>query len=190
MKKIVIMGDSIAAGFFEGEVTNLLNEYVLETLTGMGFPDYTVVNLGERGASTTTALEQLPKAVAENPDFIALNVGINDALNDGQNIQGYGENLKKMIASFPAEKVILVGPSWVDFTIRTTGDKETLLKYIAMAKDIAQETGVNYIDMYHHMSVYPEPEEFLQSDGLHPSKFGYHLLGALIARDIKNKLLG
>ncbi|WHA09486.1 SGNH/GDSL hydrolase family protein [Enterococcus montenegrensis] len=190
MKKIVIMGDSIAAGFFEGQVTDLLNEYVTDTLTGMGFPDYTVVNLGERGASSTTALEQLPKAEAENPDFVAINVGINDAINNRENVKEYGENLKKMITAFPAEKVILVGPSWVDLTIKTAGNKETLVKYIAMAKDIAQETGVNYIDMYHHMEVYPDPAEFLQSDGLHPSKFGYHLLGALIARDIKNKLLG
>ncbi|BCA86823.1 esterase [Enterococcus saigonensis] len=190
MKKIIIMGDSIAAGFFEGKVTNLVDEYVTETLTGMGFADYTVVNLGERGASSTTALEQLPKAKAENPDFVVINVGINDAINNQKNVQEYGENLKKMILTFPTEKMILVGPSWVDLTIKTAGNKETLLQYIAVAKDIAQETGVNYIDMYHHMEIYPDPAEFLQSDGLHPSKFGYHLLGALIARDIKNKLLG
>lgn len=190
MKKIVIVGDSIAAGLFDGETTDLLDNYILEMLQDVGFPDYQVVNLGERGASTESALAGIDEAVAQAPDFVVINVGINDAINLPDSLQAYGENLKEMVSKFAPEKVILVGPSFVDQSKKTQADQETIKEYVAMAKNVAEETGVDFIDFYHHMVIYPAATEFLQADGLHPSKFGYHLLGSLIARDIKNKLLG
>lgn len=188
MEKIVVYGDSIAAGLFEDETTGILDEFILDELKGMHHPDFYIVNQGVRGASTATALEGIDDAVAEDPAYFVLNVGINDAINMKDNLAEYQTNLKTMIGRFDPEKVIFLGPSYVDQDKKPQVDYDILKKYIAAAKEVAVETGAKFIDVYHHMTVYPAPEEFLQEDGLHPSRFGYHLLGGLIARDIKNKI--
>ncbi|KAF1301643.1 SGNH/GDSL hydrolase family protein [Enterococcus sp. JM9B] len=190
MKKIVIYGDSIAAGLFEGKESTLLDTSIAKTLNNMGVSDFQVVNLGKRGASTASALAELSLAVQEEPDSIVVNVGINDAINLRDNQTQYEQNLQKILTAFPAEKVIFVGPSFVDSRKKTQADPEILQTYIATAKKVASNTAVDFIDIYHHMTVYPAPTEYLQEDGLHPSKFGYELLGALIARNIKNKWVG
>lgn len=47
MKKIIIFGDSIAAGLFEGEVIHALDQQLLNTLRALGLPDFTITNLGK-----------------------------------------------------------------------------------------------------------------------------------------------
>lgn len=190
MKKIVVYGDSIAAGLFQGETTEILDMFILDELKDMGYPDYSIVNMGVRGASTSTALEGFPEAVGEQADFYVLIVGINDAINIKDNIPQYQENLKTMIGLVDPAKVIFTGPSYVDPVKKPQVDVAILADYVTAAKEVAEETGAKFIDMYHHMTVYPATEEFLSEDGLHPSRFGYHLYGGLIARDIKNKLQG
>lgn len=188
MKKIVIFGDSIAAGTFEGVTTEKLDHYVVDTLAGMGFAGYEVVNLGERGDSSAQSLARVEEAVAEQPDFFVLIVGANDAIND-KGLTAYGENIKQMVAKFPAEKVFLYSPSFVDATRKVEASPDIIKTYVTEAKRVGEEMGVHTTNLYHYFDVYPEPGEFLQTDGVHPSEFGYHFLGALIARDIKNKLL-
>ncbi len=48
MKKIIIFGDSIAAGLFEGEVIHALDQQLLNTLRALGLPDFTITNLGKK----------------------------------------------------------------------------------------------------------------------------------------------
>lgn len=186
MKKIVIYGDSIAAGLYNGEETAILDENIQDELEKKGFSDVEVVNLGVRGASTASALEKMDTAVMEQPDIFVLNVGINDAINIRDNQADYQENLQKMIHAFSAEKVILVGPSYVDESIKTQTDPAILQEYRATAKKTAEANNVSFIDVYHYMTL-ASPKDYLQEDGLHPSKSGYQLLGELIAEEIKNK---
>lgn len=40
MKKIVVIGDSIAAGMYQGAVSSILDDFITDELTGMGFPGY------------------------------------------------------------------------------------------------------------------------------------------------------
>lgn len=189
MKKIVLFGDSLAAGVYEGAPSAILDDFVIETLTGMGFSGYTVINMGQRGEDSTAALARLDAVAAENPDFVVLIIGDNDALNQ-RGLETFGANLQAMIARFPAEKVIVVTPTYIDPAIREKADLAVIEKYVQKAAETAKEQGAWHINMYHHMTVYPAVRDFLQADGLHPSKEGYHLLGALIARDIKNRLVG
>lgn len=189
MKKIVIIGDSIAAGLYEGQPSPILDNFISDELTGMGFPGYEMVNLGKRAEGTTEVLARIADAVNEEPDFVVINAGINDALNQ-KGIEAFSDNLSEMIEKFAAEKVILMGLGIVDQKKHPEADSEVIQTYNEQAKKIAVSAGINFIDMYHHEMVYPVPLEFISEDGLHPSKFGYHLYGGLIARDIKNKLIG
>lgn len=189
MKKIVIIGDSIAAGLYEGQPSNVLDTFIIDELAGMGFPGYEMVNLGQRAEGTTEVLARIVDAVKEEPDFVVINAGINDALNQ-KGIEAFAANLSEMIEKFAPEKVILIGLGIVDRQKRPEADPVIIQEYNDRGKKVALQAGVNFIDMYHHEMVYPEPLEFISEDGLHPSKFGYHLYGGLIARDIKNKLIG
>lgn len=190
MKKIVLFGDSLAAGYYNGSSSDYLDKITIKELIGMGFPGYQIVNLGVPGETTAEGLNRVDQPIAENPDFIAIMLGSNDALNQNATPEEYADTIKKIIEKFPAEKVIALSPGYLDETLCADGDNQRQQKFVAALKGVTTEMGVNMIDLYHHMTVYPVPTEFLSADGLHPSEEGYDFIGALIARDIKNKLLG
>ncbi|MDT2640713.1 SGNH/GDSL hydrolase family protein [Enterococcus dongliensis] len=190
MKKIVLFGDSLLAGVMKGEPSEILNRYILDELTEMGFPGYEVVNLGKRGESSTDGLARVDEAVEAQGDFVVISFGTNDSLRQKNTVEVFGENIKEMIESFDASKVILLTTGYLNTAIITMGDNDRQQRYVQKAKQVAEDIGVNVIDLYHHLTVYPKPNEFIQTfDGIHPSTEGYHFLGALIARDIKEKLL-
>ena len=157
MKKIVVIGDSIAAGMYQGAVSSILDDFITDELTGMGFPGYEVINLGRPKEGSPEVAARIEEA---------------------------------MVKKFDPEKVILMGLGVVDREKKPAADPAVLQLFNENLKAIALATGAKFIDMYHHEMVYPAPLEFISEDGLHPSKFGYHLYGGLIARDIKNKLIG
>ncbi|MBO0451374.1 MULTISPECIES: SGNH/GDSL hydrolase family protein [Enterococcus] len=190
MKKIVLFGDSLLAGVMNGETSNILDKYILDELTGMGFPGYELVKLGKRGESSSDGLARVNEAVEAEGDFVVISFGTNDSLKQKNTVEAFGENIKEIIESFDASKVILLTTGYINTEILPIGDNDRQQVYVEKAKQIAEEVGVNVIDLYHHMTVYPKPNEFVQTfDGIHPSNEGYHFLGALIARDIKEKLL-
>lgn len=190
MKKIVLFGDSLLAGVMKGEPSEILNRYILDELTEMGFPGYEVVNLGKRGESSTDGLARVDEAVEAQGDFVVISFGTNDSLRQKNTVEVFGENIKEMVESFDASKVILLTTGYLNTAIITMGDNDRQQRYVQKAKQVAEDIGVNVIDLYHHLTVYPKPNEFIQTfDGIHPSTEGYHFLGALIARDIKEKLL-
>ena len=189
MKKIVIIGDSIAAGLYEGAPSTILDDFVSSELAGMGYPGYQVVNLGRQKEGSTEVMARIGDAVAEEPDFVIINAGINDALNQ-KGLEAFAANIAEMIGKFDPAKVIVMGLGIVDQEKKPNADPAVIQEYNDLAKKTAIAAGAKFIDMYHHEMVYPEPMEFISEDGLHPSKFGYHLYGGLIARDLKNKLNG
>ncbi|MGK0606135.1 SGNH/GDSL hydrolase family protein [Enterococcus gilvus] len=190
MKKIVLFGDSLLAGVMNGETSDILDTYIIDELTEMGFPGYSIVKLGKRGETSSDGLARVEEAVDAEGDFVVISFGTNDSLTHENSLEAFGENLKEMIESFDASKVILLTTGYINTAVYTAGDNERQQLFAQMAKMVAAESGVNVINLYHHMTVYPKPNEFVQSyDGLHPSEEGYHFLGALIARDIKEILL-
>jgi len=190
MKKIVLFGDSLLAGVMNGETSDILDNYILDELTEMGFPGYGLVKLGKRGESSSDGLARVNEAVEAEGDFVVISFGTNDSLKQKNTVEAFGENIKEIVESFDASKVVLLTTGYINTAIFPNGDNERQQLYAEKAKQVAEEVGVNVIDLYHHMTVYPKPNEFVQTfDGIHPSKEGYHFLGALIARDIKEKLL-
>lgn len=190
MKKIVLFGDSLLAGVMNGEPSDILDKYILDELAGMGFPGYHLVKLGNRGESSSDGLARINEAVEAEGDFVVISFGTNDSLKQKNTVEEFGENIKEIIESFDASKVILLTTGYIDTDTLPIGDNDRQRRYAEKAKQVAEEVGVNVLDLHHHMTVYPRPNEFVQKfDGIHPSTEGYHFLGALIARDIKEKLL-
>lgn len=189
MKKIIICGDSIAAGLFKGEVSPILDHFILDELRDGGYSDYTTINMGAPGASTISVLANFPKVIEKNAEFYVINVGINDAINIKNNLNEYQNNISTMIQMLMPSKVIFLGPSYVNQEKKPQVDYEVLQKYITVAKNISKKTNVSFIDVYHNMSSFIDKDKLLSEDGLHPSHFGYHFLGMLIADEIKKVLL-
>lgn len=190
MKKIVLFGDSLLTGVMNGETSDILDTYIIDELTEMDFPGYSLVKLGKRGESSSDGLARINEAVEAEGDFVVISFGTNDSLKQKNPVDVFGDNIEEMLESFDASKVILLTTGYINTEIMTDGDNERQQLYAEKAKQIAEKVGVNVIDLYHHMTVYPKPDEFVQKfDGIHPSEEGYHFLGALIARDIKEKLL-
>ncbi|GCF94262.1 esterase [Enterococcus florum] len=190
MKKIVLFGDSLLTGVMNGETSDILDRYILDELTGMGFPGYQLVKLGKRGETSSEGLARVDEAVEAEGDFVVISFGTNDSLKSDDSLDTFGENIKKLVGAFDASKVILLTTGYINTEVYPDGDNERQQLFAQKAKMAAAEMDVNVIDLYHHMTVYPAPKEFLQTfDGIHPSDEGYHFLGALIARDIKEKLI-
>lgn len=183
MDKIVLFGDSITGGYINHENTDILERLTAQHLSNMGFPGYTFINQGVNGQTSRNGLARVAEVSAEDAEIVVIFFGVNDAVDQKVTLQDYQKNLAKMIEQIGSDKIILVSPSYIRIM-----NQDILKAYVAAAQAAAgAETA--FLNLYQHMVVYPGKNEFLQSDGLHLSETGYDFLSALIARDIKIKLL-
>lgn len=176
MKKIILFGDDLLAGYRDGEATDDVTAEVKQDVSNMGFP-MNVENLSEIGLTTGAALDTLDVDNFGEADYWALNFN-HEELAEAASIA----NLKKIITLIGAEKVILLTPSY-----QSSGKSFSDASYNAALMEFAKSAGVSHIDLAYHMAIYPNTEEFLVDDGIHFSKWGNELLGNLIARNIKIK---
>ncbi|MDH6363881.1 lysophospholipase L1-like esterase [Enterococcus sp. PF1-24] len=183
MRKIVLFGDSITGGYLNYQNSDILTEMTAKHLSNMGFPDNQWVNHGVNGETSRDALRRLATIAAENADLVVVFFGDNDIIDEKVAVAEYQANLQKIVEQLGADKVLLVGPTYI-----RSVDQSLLQQYVAAAEAVGKET-VSFLNMYQHMTVYPGVNEFLQTDGLHLSEAGYDLLSSLIARDLKVKML-
>ncbi|MBU5584456.1 SGNH/GDSL hydrolase family protein, partial [Enterococcus sp. S181_ASV_20] len=87
--------------------------------------------------------------------FVVISFGTNDSLKQANSLDTFGENIREIIESFDASKVILLTTGYINTDIYSKGDNERQQLFAQKAKMIAAESGVNVIDLYHHMTVYP-----------------------------------
>ncbi|WP_206912576.1 hypothetical protein IGL98_000440 [Enterococcus sp. DIV0840] len=191
MKKIVLFGDSITAGYGEEAITPILQNLITEELAIKNYEEVMIVNAGMPGDTTQGAMNRLDKEVlAEQADIVTIFFGANDTNSDNLvPLEKYAENIETMITKIGKEKVILLTPPYVDCARKPTRDDNRIREYVERVKVIGAKYEIPVIDVYKAMVVYPGTYEFLQADGLHFSKTGYDLLAALIVREIKGRLV-
>lgn len=191
MKKLVLFGDSITAGYGEEAITPILQNLITEDLAAQQLEDIQIVNAGFPGNTTEDAMKRLEKDVlAEQPDMVTIFFGANDTNSDNLvPLEKYAENIERMVQKIGAEKVILLTPPYVDCGRKPTRDDDRIRTYVERVKVIGEKYQLPVIDMYQAMVVYPGTDEFLQADGLHFSRTGYDFLAALIVREIKGRLM-
>jgi len=191
MKKIVLFGDSITAGYGEEAITPILQNLITEDLAAQNYEEVMIVNAGMPGDTTQAAMNRLDKeVVAEQADIVTIFFGANDTNSDNLvPLEKYAENIETMITKIGKEKVILLTPPYVDCARKPTRADDRIREYVERVKVIGAKYEIPVIDLYKAMVVYPGADEFLQADGLHFSKTGYDLLAALIVREIKGRLM-
>ncbi|WP_429951064.1 GDSL-type esterase/lipase family protein [Enterococcus sp. AZ101] len=191
MKKIVLFGDSITAGYGEEAITPILQNLITEDLAAQNYEEVIIVNAGMPGDTTQAAMNRLDKeVVAEQADIVTIFFGANDTNSDNLvPLEKYAENIETMITKIGKEKVILLTPPYVDCARKPTRADDRIREYVERVKVIGAKYEIPVIDLYKAMVVYLGTDEFLQADGLHFSKTGYDLLAALIVREIKGRLM-
>ena len=100
MRKIVLFGDSITAGYLEEAVSPVLVDLVKRDIAAMGLEEVAVINAGMPGDTTEDGLKRLNKEVLiEKPDEVVIFFGANDAsLDRNITVATFRENHMRIVA--------------------------------------------------------------------------------------------
>ncbi|MBP1043559.1 esterase [Vagococcus sp. BWB3-3] len=182
MKKLFLFGDSITAGYFEHEITDLLTLPVQR-----GLADIEVVNAGMPGDTTADGLARMATFVLRyNPDYVTVFFGANDgAIDCPIAIEEYQANLNEIISRIGPLKVLLLSPPYTSQRYNHNRPLEQMRGFVLGAEAVALETGVLFVNVQAEMIQTGDPESLLQEDGLHFSLKGYDFLANLILSGIK-----
>ncbi|WP_270279652.1 SGNH/GDSL hydrolase family protein [Vagococcus bubulae] len=187
MKKIILFGDSITAGYRNGEIDTILNtkiEHLLNTKVE-------IINAGIPGDTTKGALSRFQDhVVSYEPDIVTIFFGANDAAKlSGISVIQYEENLAYLIEQIGAKKVVLIGPPYAhQMMYHDERPLVDLMQYNNAAQRVAKSFSISYVNILEEMIASDSPTRFLETDGLHFSDDGYDLLARLIVERIKERV--
>jgi Lysophospholipase L1 and related esterases len=184
MKRIVLFGDSIMAGFFNGHVNDTLTKRIKRS-----FPDYDVVNMSTPGYKTNNAMTRVDRIKKLKPSIVIIGFGANDISTDDEIKPGkYASNLTNIIENLGSEKVILLSTPYIDWLKDPTRPWTRQLQFELVTEHLSKQLDVSYIDLLHDMARCDNLNELLQADGLHFTKQGYNLLEDELIPEIKATL--
>lgn len=190
-QKYIALGDSLTVGVGSKSYEKTYPYIVAKKLSRMS-SDVVLVNLGQPGARTIDVYKtQVPKVIAENPDYITLLIGVNDIHNFGSpddfriNYQKIVDELirtthaKITLINIPylgSDKLVLPPHNfWIDWYTK---------EYNLQISKIAQEKGMRLVDLYAKTrNDFNNRPNAYSSDLFHPSEEGYILWGQLIDAD-------
>lgn len=183
MQKLILFGDSITAGYTEGEITLKLNDAI-----GSRTLAYTIRNAGIPGDTTRDGLLRVVEhVVAYQPDKVTVFFGANDvSIFSDVSLELFKTNLKDLVTKIGTNRVILIGTPYACQTLYASERPLACLKaYDEVARKIAEAYQISFIPLLEEMQKNSNPNHYLQADGLHFSDEGYELLGQLIVEKLR-----
>lgn len=195
--KVACVGDSLTYG--SGVLkTRETNSYPAKLQKKLG-SSYNVLNFGLRNATASLAgdlpylqSEEYARSLESNPDIVILMLGTNDSKIDNWSPEEYEKGLRDILESYinleSCPSVYLVrspycfavdGSDIAEYTIQPQVVRDEIG---AIAKDLADEENVSFIDLY---SVTEGLNELYTSDGIHFNKKGYELISSNIFANIE-----
>jgi lysophospholipase L1-like esterase len=194
-QKIIIIGDSItqAGGQFGGYIW-LMRQYLNQL-----YPQQPIqlINAGVSGNKAEDLSNRFQQdVIAQNPDLVIINVGVNDAMQSLRNTQNpaadleqYRQNLLAMIQLAKTQNIsiLLLSPTLVSENLNSP-ENLRLTQYIAAMAEISQQRACQYIDLNiafkHVISTYQRyggnRQNILTRDGVHPNLAGYQIMAYTI----------
>lgn len=197
--KIVFFGDSITGSDRNpAEKTDLGSGYV-KIVAGklrLLYPDQPpeIVNRGVGGDRTTDLLLRIDEdVIAEQPDCVVLQVGINDVwrrFTEGEATptEQFRENYEQLIAGIKetGAKLILVQPY-----VLKMEDKQRFRPYVdainAVIREIAEREKLPLVPMdeiFSGATIDIKPKEF-STDGVHPTHRGCRYIADFVIKELK-----
>ena len=177
-KKLLILGDSISAGFGLKESENWVQ--ILEDSVNSSGLQLKIINSSISGDTTIGGLSRIENDLATHePNYVLVELGGNDALR-GYPIDKIKNNLSKIIdATFQAE----ANPIIMQIRIPPNYGKNYVAAFESIYSEIAAEK--NIPKMTFLLEKVALDKSLMQLDGIHPNKQAQHI----IAEQVKKELL-
>jgi acyl-CoA thioesterase-1 len=165
---IVAMGDSLT----EGLGVDMEDAYPaqLERKLHADGHNFTVINAGFSGETSTGALKRVDFVLKLKPDIVILGTGGNDSLR-GVDPALTKENITKLVRTFKAKNVIVVLAGMQ--TVQNLGADYTK-KFQAIYPAVAKEQGVILIPFF--LEGVADNPKLMQEDFIHPKPEGYAIV--------------
>jgi len=203
--RIVAFGDSITNGVGPAGMkeTDTFRDIARRELTEKTGAKVEVVNAGVNGDIVTLAIERLKRDVLDRkPDIVTIMFGGNEAGFYRPETNGFADTprvsredfkatLNKIVDRIQAAEITVVLMTCPPMTERYWGMKlepyqkhgiNFLVKDYAQAmRDVADEKGVELIDVYRAFQKKPKRLDYFP-DGLHPDARGHRVIADLLVR--------
>ncbi|MCD2257094.1 SGNH/GDSL hydrolase family protein [Agrilactobacillus fermenti] len=183
--KIVLFGDSIFAGYHQGLTSSIFKDRIQEQ-----FPNDTIVNAAIPGATTLIALAWLQSLVLdEKPDLVVIHFGANDIPKDTAiTTADYVHNIDTLCQKIGLDKVSLISPPYSDDKRLGDRTQAEIQAYVNALLTYGAKHKLPTGDLYTPMHTKKDPNELLQSDGIHFTNRGYDILTQVVSRQINHWL--
>ena len=177
-KKLLILGDSISAGYGLKESENWV--LLLETSLKTSIKGLKIINSSISGDTTIGGLSRIESDLAEHkPNYVLVELGGNDALR-GYPINKIKSNLLKIIdASFVAK----ANPIIMQIRIPPNYGKNYVAAFENIYSEIAEEKNIPMLTFL--LEKVALDKSLMQLDGIHPNQKAQQI----IANQVEEELL-
>lgn len=184
MKKLILFGDSLLAGYIDGHATNIVTQGLQEKL-----PKFTIINNSVPGATTEEALDFYELRIKPfKYDLVILGLGTNDAsMHFGLSAGRYAHNLQVLVDLIGADKTILMGPSYTNWKIAKDQAWPKTLQFELVAEECHVANNIPFFNLARIMRETGHPNQLLQKDGIHLNEEGNKLLIESLVKLVKEK---
>ena len=177
-KKLLILGDSISAGYGLKESENWVQ--LLETSLNASSIELKIINSSISGDTTTGGLSRIESDLRKyNPNYVLIELGGNDALR-GYPIDRIKTNLLKIIdASLAAE----ANPIIMQIRIPPNYGKNYVAAFESIYAEIAVEKNIPKMSFI--LEKVALDKSLMQLDGIHPNSKAQPLIAKQVEIEIK-----
>lgn len=187
-KKYVALGDSLSAGVGSSDINHTIVYLYAQELAANGHR-INVLNLAWPGDETEEVLKnQLPIAIAEQPDYISLFIGIND-MHEKRTLEHFRKNysfiLSELLSKTHAKILVINLPylganKLVAFPFNMILDARTK-QFNKVIDSLPKNDRIHLVDLYKGSALKLNGSfSNYSSDLFHPSETGYMLWSEII----------
>ena len=177
-KKLLILGDSISAGYGLKESENWVQ--LLETSLKLSGIEFKIINSSISGDTTIGGLSRIESDLRKyNPNYVLVELGGNDALR-GYPIKKIKSNLLKIIdASLAAEAIPII----MQIRIPPNYGKNYVTAFESIYSEIAAEKNIPKMSFI--LEKVALDKNLMQMDGIHPNSKAQPFIAKQVEIEIK-----
>jgi len=179
-KKILVLGDSLSAGL--GVDYDQSWPLLVQKEINNADYNYTVINAGISGDTTSGGLSRLPKLISQhNPEILILELGGNDGLR-GTPLSAVEKNLRKMIELSNQSGIIVL---MMGVQLPPNYGVSYTTSFESIFANLSEEFGLVLVQGELAGMV---KNGLMQPDGIHPNVAGHIMVQQAVWKDLKGLL--
>jgi lysophospholipase L1-like esterase len=184
--RYVAIGDSQTEGLWDGDDSSGVAGFAdrLATILDSLYPGLLYANLAIRGRRIVDVLEdQLPQALAMQPDLVSVCIGMNDVTRPGRAFTAALADLDEVYAQLAASGATVVTTTFPDVSKMLPVGRlicSRLLQINAVIRNAANRHGFGLVDLYNAPSM--SERQTWSHDRMHASPRGHQLFAEAAAQ--------